>query len=140
MFNEIKVPNKYEPLSPRNILAFGKLKRRKEIRIIIWAVKKNENSKWLLSKFINSKTELIIIKLIVKRPLKPSIKFAPFIIKRKHKSINIIEKIWFSNHESKKIKSMYLISTRRIVIKTNKNIVINVNLRFGLIFVLISSK
>tara|TARA_X000001036_G_C20031945_1_gene543081 strand:+ start:44 stop:232 length:189 start_codon:yes stop_codon:yes gene_type:complete len=44
MFKEIKDPNKYEPLSPKNILAFGKLKRRKEIRIIICAVRKNENS------------------------------------------------------------------------------------------------
>ena len=44
MFKEIKDPNKYDPLSPRNILAVGKLKRRNEIRIIICAVKKNENS------------------------------------------------------------------------------------------------
>ena len=44
MFKEIIDPNKYEPLSPRNIFAFGKLKRRNEIKIIICAVKKNENS------------------------------------------------------------------------------------------------
>ena len=43
-FKATKDPNKYDPLSPRNILAFGKLKRRNEIRIIICAVKKNENS------------------------------------------------------------------------------------------------
>ena len=43
MFKAIKDPNKYDPLSPRNILAFGKLKRRKEIEIIICAVKKNKN-------------------------------------------------------------------------------------------------
>tara|TARA_E500000331_G_scaffold257599_1_gene248369 strand:- start:3 stop:191 length:189 start_codon:yes stop_codon:yes gene_type:complete len=43
-FKAIKDPNKYDPLSPRNILAFGKLKRRNEIKIIICAVKKNENS------------------------------------------------------------------------------------------------
>ena len=44
VFKAIKDPNKYDPPSPRNILAFGKLKRRKEIKIIICAVKKNENS------------------------------------------------------------------------------------------------
>ena len=45
VFKAIKDPNRYDPLSPRNILAFGKLKRRNEIKIIICAVKKNENSK-----------------------------------------------------------------------------------------------
>ena len=91
MFKEIKDPNKYEPLSPKNILAFGKLKRRKEIKIIICAVRKNENSNWLLSKFKNNKTELIIIKWIVKRPLNPSIKFAPLTTNKKHKSIKKVE-------------------------------------------------
>ena len=43
-------------------------------------VKKNENSRWLLLKLINSKTEFIIIKLIVKSPLKPSMRLAPLII------------------------------------------------------------
>ena len=42
---------------------------------------------WSLLKFINNKIEFIIIKLIVKRPLNPSIKFAPFIINKKHKTI-----------------------------------------------------
>ena len=44
MFKATKDPNKYDPLSPRNILAFGKLKRRNTIKIIICDVKKNENS------------------------------------------------------------------------------------------------
>ena len=44
VFKATKDPNKYDPLSPRNILAFGKLKRRNEIRITSCADKKNENS------------------------------------------------------------------------------------------------
>ena len=39
----INDPNRYDPLSPRNILALGKLKRRNEIKIIICAVKKKKN-------------------------------------------------------------------------------------------------
>ena len=107
-FKATKDPNKYEPLSPKNIFALGKLKSKNEIKIIIWPVKKNENSKWLFSRFTNNKIELIIIKFIVKRPLKPSIKLAPFTINKKHKSTNIVEKILFSNQEFKKIKSICL--------------------------------
>ena len=140
MFKATKDPNKYDPLSPRNILAFGKLKRRNTIKIIICAVKNNENSNWLLFRFINSKTELIIIKLIAKRPLKPSIKFAPFTINKKHKSVKIVEKILLSNHEFKKIRSIYWISIGKKIIKISKKIIININLMFGLTFILISSK
>ena len=140
MFKAIKDPNKYDPLSPRNILAFGKLKRRNEIKITICDVKKNENSNSLLFKFINNKTELIIIKLIVKRPLKPSIKFAPFTINKKHKSTKIIEKILLSNQEFKKIKSIFVISIDKKFIKMIKKTIINNNLIVGLIFIFISSK
>ena len=41
---------------------------------------------------MNNKIELIIIKFIVKRPLKPSIKFAPFVMNKKHKITNKPEK------------------------------------------------
>ena len=109
IFKATSDPNKYEPLSPKNILAFGKLKRRKETNIIICAVKKNENSISLLSRLINSKTELIIIKLIVKSPLNPSIKFAPLTINKKHKITKKIEKTLFCNHKFKKIKSIFKI-------------------------------
>ena len=44
IFKATKDPNKYDPLSPRNILAFGKLKRRNEIKITSCAERKNENS------------------------------------------------------------------------------------------------
>ena len=140
VFKATKDPNRYDQLSPRNILAFGKLKRRNEIKIITCAVRKKENSNRLLFKFINNKTELIIIKLIVKRPLKPSIKFAPLTINKKHKSIKIVEKILFSNHEFKKIRSIYLISMGKKIIKIIKNTIININLIFGLTFILMSSK
>ena len=102
MFKATRDPNKYAPLSPRNILALGKLKRRNETKITICAVRKNDNSNWSLFKFKNNKTELIIIKLIVNRPLKPSIKLAPLTINKKHKSIKIIEKIlfWWARRDS----------------------------------------
>jgi len=35
VFIAIKAPNKYEPLSPRNIFALGKLKSKNVIKIII---------------------------------------------------------------------------------------------------------
>ena len=37
---------------------------------------------------------LIIIKLIVNKPLKPSIKLAPLIINKKHSNTNIEENKW----------------------------------------------
>ena len=140
MFKATRDPNKYDPLSPRNILALGKLKRRNETKITICAVRKNDNSNWSLFKFKNNKTELIIIKLIVKRPLKPSIKFAPFTINKKHKSTKIIEKILLSNQEFKKIKSIFVISIDKKFIKMIKKTIINNNLIVGLIFIFISSK
>jgi len=45
---------------------------------------------------------LIIIKLIVNKPLKPSIKLAPFITNKKQRSTNIEENIWL---DIKKIKN-----------------------------------
>ena len=140
MFIATIAPNKYDPLSPRNILALGKLKSKNEIKMIIWVVKKKENSVWLLLKFTNNKTEFIIIKLIVKRPLKPSIKFAPFIMKRKHRSIKKIEKTLFSSQEFKKIRSIFIISTGKKIMKMIRKIIIRTNLKLGLILVLISSK
>ena len=50
--------------------------------------------------------ELIIIKLIVKSPLKPSIKFAPFTMNKKQINIKKAENILFSNQEFKKIRSI----------------------------------
>ena len=55
-------------------------------------LKKMKNSRWLLLKLINSKTEFIIIKLIVKSPLKPSMRLAPLIINKKHNNTKKVEK------------------------------------------------
>ena len=108
-FKATKDPNKYDPPSPRNILALGKLKRRNEIKIIICAVKKKENSTLSLSKFINNKTELMIIKLIAKRPLNPSIKFAPFTTNKKQIRTKILDNILFFSQNFKKKRSKYWI-------------------------------
>ena len=43
---------------------------------------------------------------IAKRPLKPSIRFDPLTIKRKHSNTKIIEKMSFLSHEFKKFKSI----------------------------------
>ena len=84
--------------------------------------------------------ELITIRLIVRRPLKPSIKFAPLIINKKLNNTKKIEKILFSNQEFKKNKSTFLISIGSRLIKSIKKITISVNLVFGLVLILISSK
>ena len=64
----------------------------------------------------------------------------PLTINKKHKSIKIVEKILLSNHEFKKIRSIYLISMGKKIIKIIKNTIININLIFGLTFILMSSK
>jgi hypothetical protein len=87
----IKDPIKYDPLSPKNILALGKLNKRKDSKIIIWAIKNIENSLFPLEMFIKSKIKLIVTKLIVRSPLNPSIKFAPLIINRKHNKTKMDE-------------------------------------------------
>ncbi len=87
-----------------------------------------------------NRTEFIINELMAKSPLKPSIRFAPFTINKKHKSTNIEEKILLSSQELKKTKSIFLISIENRLIKIIKNIIININLMFELTFFLISSK
>ena len=140
VFNETREPNKYDPLSPKNIFAFGKLKIRKESKIIIWAVKKNENSSWLFFKLINNKTEFMIIKFIVNRPLNPSIKLAPLIINKMHNIIKIVEKNLFSIQEFKNNKSILKILKGKKDTDIIKKIIIKESLIFGLMFNLISSK
>ena len=51
--------------------------------------------------FIYANIIFIIIKLIVNKPLKPSIKLAPLIINKKQRSTNIEENTWL---DIKKIK------------------------------------
>jgi|TARA_B100001059_G_C17564818_1_gene441978 hypothetical protein len=44
VFSAIKLPIKYDPLSPKKILEFGKLNNKKDSKIIIWPIIKIENS------------------------------------------------------------------------------------------------
>ena len=105
-FSATNDPNKKAPLSPKKILAFGKLNNKKESRIIIWAIRKNENSKLALLRFMYVKIILISNKLIVNKPLKPSTKFAPIITNNKHNNTNTEDKNWFSNKKDRRGKSM----------------------------------
>ena len=93
--NAVKDPIKYDPLSPKKIFALGKLNKRKDIKIINWPVKNVENSLYPLLMFKKTKTVLMIIKFIVSNPLNPSIRFAPFIINKKHNKTKIVEKKLF---------------------------------------------
>ena len=99
-------PIRYEPLSPKKILALGKLNKIKESKIIIWAIKNIANSLFPLEIFKKSKIVFIAIKLIVIKPLKPSIKFEPLIINKKHKTTKIDEKNLICKKDSKKGISM----------------------------------
>ena len=82
---------------------------------------------------------LIIKNCIPNKPLKPSIKFAPLIINKKHKIKKIFKKILFSSQLAKKIKSIW-VKPKLKVGKTNiisdstgskiKNINANINLKW----------
>ena len=54
----------------------------------------------------------MIIKLIVNKPLKPSIKLAPLITNRKHSSTNIEENIWLDIRGIKKGISILLVEQK----------------------------
>ena len=83
---------------------------------------------------MKSRIELIIIKLIVKSPLKPSIKFAPFTINKKQRTINNVEKNLFCIQKFKKIKSILKIFIGSKLISTTKKIIISINLFLDLYF------
>ena len=86
------------------------------------------------------KIEFIIIKLIARSPLKPSIKFAPFITNKKHNNINIDEKKSLFIKVVKIGISIFEILIGINCIDANKNIIIKISLLEGLILVLTSSK
>ena len=83
---------------------------------------------------------MIVTKLIVRRPLNPSIKFAPLIINRKHNKIKIVEKKLICRKSDKKGKLMLEISKDRMWIEKKRKIVIKNNLLDGPTLILISSK
>ena len=82
----------------------------------------------------------IIIKLIVNKPLKPSIKLAPLITNRKQRSTNIEENIWLDIKVDKIGISKLSILMGNIYMEEKRSRVIIINLLNGFIFILKSSK
>ena len=107
---------------------------------MICAIKNIENSLFPLEIFINSKIELIANKLNVRRPLNPSIKFAPLIINKKQSKTKIDEKISILKKPNKNGISTFKISIGIKWIKKKREKIINNNLLKGLILIFTSSK
>ena len=84
--------------------------------------------------------KFITNKLIPSKPLKPSIKFDPFIINKKQSKIKIDKKYLFFKKLFKNIKSTLPILIENKLIKNKMMKAINNSLRFGLIFIFKSSK
>ena len=93
----INDPIKYDPLSPKNIWALGKLNL---INIKITTLMQNKIKLRLFVsdiKLIKDNIMNIINECMPNNPLKPSIRLDPFIINKKHKQIKINEKISICN-------------------------------------------
>ena len=82
----------------------------------------------------------IIIKLIANKPLKPSIKLAPFITNKKQSSTNIEENIWLDIKGIKNGMSIFKTLIGNMYMNIKRRITININLSNGLILILMSSK
>ena len=139
IFRAIIDPIKYAPPSPRKILAFGKLNNVNESNIIIWEIEIIARSKLLLAILIYVKIKLIIIKFIDNNPLKPSIKLAPLIMKRKQSRTKIVENNLLETINDKNCMSILRILIGKKYINIKRNITISDNLSDGLIFILRSS-
>ena len=140
LFKTINEPKKYEPLSPKNIFAFGKLNNRKENTIIICENKIIDMNWFWLVELIIKKIELIIKKWTAKRPLNPSIKLEPFIINKKHNKTKQVWNILFSSQKSKNSKPDLVILISKKLMQTSSITNIKNKRIFGLIFILKSSK
>ena len=80
------------------------------------------------------------MRFITSKPLKPSIKFAPLIIKRKHKRTKNDEKILLSIRVFKKGISIFkILIGKKNMVPNNKKIII-CNLIEGLILIFKSSR
>ena len=77
---------------------------------------------------------------MVRRPLNPSIKFAPLIINKKHKMTNKDEIVLLSNNIDKNGISIFKISIGTNRTQKNKKIIIKISLLDGLILIFKSSK
>ena len=82
----------------------------------------------------------MIIKLIVSKPLKPSIKLAPLITNKKQRSTNIEEKMWLDIKEVKNGISTLRIFIGNRYMETKRRIIIIINLLNGFMLILKSSK
>tara|TARA_X000001036_G_scaffold387648_1_gene383501 strand:- start:46 stop:327 length:282 start_codon:yes stop_codon:yes gene_type:complete len=81
-----------------------------------------------------------MIKLIVNKPLKPSIKLAPLITNRKQRSTNIDENIGLDIKEVKNGISTLRIFIGNIYMQAKRRSIIIINLLNGFILILKSSK
>ena len=107
VFKATKDPNKYAPLSPKNIFAFGKLNLRK---INVKKERQNKRKAMLsfpLTKFIKNKTVNIIKEWMPNKPLNPSIKLDPLIINKKHKQMKNNAKTSISKRLFKKVNPVF---------------------------------
>lgn len=139
-FNEVIDPNKYAPLSPINIFAFGKLNNKKQNIIKICPDKnklKLENS---LSRFVSRRTEFIIIKWIANKPLNPSVRLHPLIIKRKQRIKKQYWKRLFSSQLFKNINPVFVTSILNRYIPMIRKITIRNSLIIGFRLTFMSSK
>ena len=82
----------------------------------------------------------MIIKFIVNKPLKPSIKLAPLITNKKQRSTNIDEKIWLNIKEVKNGISILRIFMGNMYMETKRRSIIIINLLSGFMLILKSSK
>ena len=140
VFKLVKAPNMYAPLSPKKIFALGKLNNRKDKNTIIWDINKTENSKFSLLIFIWVRIIFIIIRFIVNKPLKPSIKLAPLITNKKHNKTKIEENKWLDINGIRNGISMFKIFTGKKYIITKRRNIIITNLLNGFILIFKSSK
>ena len=135
----INAPKKYEPPSPKKILAFGKLYLININNIIICKNNKYARTLFWLKKLIKNKFEIIINECNPNSPLYPSIKFAPLIINKKHNNTKKDEKILLCKKFDKKDMSIFKIFIGKKWIEKERKIIINNNLLDGLTLILISS-
>ena len=82
----------------------------------------------------------MIIKFIVNKPLKPSIKLAPLITNRKQRSTNIEENIWLDIRGIKNGISKFRIFIGNMYMKVKSRNIIIINLVSGFMLILKSSK
>ena len=82
----------------------------------------------------------MVIKLIVNKPLKPSIKLAPLITNKKQRSTNIEENMWLDIKGIKNGISIFIIFIGNMNMQAKRRHIIIINLLNGFILTRKSSK